>query len=185
MLHDLGYADDAAFIADALDKLVHWARQLRGHYNSWGLVLSVDKTEALTSQPGVLPPNINLDPSGRSSVRFTKSFKYLGAVVTPDGQCAKDIIQRIDLARKAFWRLASSVWNVSQLSLHTKIRVYRSCVLSVLLYGAESWTTTFVTRRQLEQFQMTCLRKITKGSPLGDTLSLSCEASVGTSGSNN
>ena len=26
---------------------------------------------------------------------------------------------------------------------------------------------------------------ITKGSPLGDTLSLSCEASVGTSGSNN
>ena len=25
----------------------------------------------------------------------------------------------------------------------------------------------------------------TKGSPLGDTLSLSCEASVGTSGSNN
>ena len=27
-------------------------------------------------------------------------------------------------------------------------------------------------------------RLITKGSPLGDTLSLSCEASVGTSGSN-
>ena len=27
--------------------------------------------------------------------------------------------------------------------------------------------------------------EITKGSPLGDTLSLSCEASVGTSGSNN
>ena len=26
---------------------------------------------------------------------------------------------------------------------------------------------------------------ITKGSPFGDTLSLSCEASVGTSGSNN
>ena len=26
---------------------------------------------------------------------------------------------------------------------------------------------------------------VTKGSPLGDTLSLSCEASVGTSGSNN
>ena len=29
------------------------------------------------------------------------------------------------------------------------------------------------------------LFKVTKGSPLGDTLSLSCEASVGTSGSNN
>ena len=27
--------------------------------------------------------------------------------------------------------------------------------------------------------------QVTKGSPLGDTLSLSCEASVGTSGSNN
>ena len=28
-------------------------------------------------------------------------------------------------------------------------------------------------------------QEFTKGSPLGDTLSLSCEASVGTSGSNN
>ena len=31
----------------------------------------------------------------------------------------------------------------------------------------------------------TCFGIVTKGSPLGDTLSLSCEASVGTSGSNN
>ena len=29
------------------------------------------------------------------------------------------------------------------------------------------------------------MNHFTKGSPLGDTLSLSCEASVGTSGSNN
>ena len=35
-------------------------------------------------------------------------------------------------------------------------------------------------------FDLLYLPKLfTKGSPLGDTLSLSCEASVGTSGSNN
>ena len=48
--------------------------------------------------------------------------------------------------------------------------VEQDCILphSAVTWGNKSWHP-----------------EITKGSPLGDTLSLSCEASVGTSGSNN
>ncbi|CAK9054019.1 LINE-1 retrotransposable element ORF2 protein, partial [Durusdinium trenchii] len=49
MLHDLGYADDAAFIADTYEQLASWARALQAHYSTWGLSLSVAKTEALTT----------------------------------------------------------------------------------------------------------------------------------------
>ena len=71
-----------------------------------------------------------------------------------------DISRRLDLARKAFWQLTANVWDVAQLALSTKLRVYRACMLSVLLYGAETWTTTFTCRRKLEKFHMQCLRKI-------------------------
>lgn len=43
MLHELGYADNMAFLADTVDKLRIWAKGLQRHYDRWGLVLSVEK----------------------------------------------------------------------------------------------------------------------------------------------
>ena len=167
MLHDLGYADDAAFLADTYERLASLSRDLRSHYTSWGLTLAVAKTEALTTGAGAMPPPIPVPLSGVSSelrpedmIHFTSCFKYLGSQISTQGDCVQEIMTRLDLARKAFWRLTSHVWDVAQLSLHTKLRVYRACVLSVLLYGAESWTTTFTCRHRLEKFHMRCLRKI-------------------------
>ena len=124
--------------------------------------MSVEKTEALGSQ-GDSPSHIRVDEvDGFDKVKFTKNFEYLGADVCTRQGCEDDITRRIDKARKAFRRLASSVWDVKQLSLSVTIRAYRACVISVLLYGCETWTTTFQCRNKLEQFQMMCLGKITK-----------------------
>jgi len=32
------------------------------------------------------------------------------------------------------------VWRQGSLSLHTKFRLYSACVMTVLLYGSETWT---------------------------------------------
>ena len=161
-LSDLGYADDAAFLTDTYEKLVTTIEGLQALYKQWGLTMSVEKTEALVSQ-GELPPPIKVEETdGFDKVYFKKNFEYLGADVSTKQGCEDDITLRIDKARKAFWRLASSVWDVTQLSLTVKMRVYRACVISVPLYGCETWTTTFRCRKKLEQFQMMCLRKISK-----------------------
>jgi len=46
------------------------------------------------------------------------------------------------------------------LSLQTKIRLYNALVISVLLYGSETWTLLKADERQLEAFHMNCQQRI-------------------------
>ena len=46
------------------------------------------------------------------------------------------------------------------MSLQTKIRLYNAVVISVLLYGSETWTLLKADERRLEAFHMNCQRRI-------------------------
>ena len=46
--------------------------------------------------------------------------------------------------------------------MSTKMYVFRASVISTLLYGCETWTTTFQTRRKLRGFIMMCLPVISR-----------------------
>ena len=63
-------------------------------------------------------------------------FTYLGSI--NDKQCGTDadIKARIGKARRTCLQL-KNIWSSKVLSLHTKIRLLNSNVMSVLLYGAE------------------------------------------------
>ena len=54
--------------------------------------------------------------------------------------------------KKVFWS--------ANLSKATKMRVFQTLVLSVLLYGAETWTITQKDLRKLRTFHVKCLRDI-------------------------
>jgi len=69
------------------------------------------------------------------------------------------MFRRIGLASSVMGQL-TSVWGQSRLSLCTKLRLYNALVVSVLLYGAETWTLTKSDKQNLESFQMSCLRRI-------------------------
>ena len=64
----------------------------------------------------------------------TKTFTYLGSIVKQDGGTNKDIQSRLSRASNAF-RSLNAVWRSSQYSSKTKLKLYKSCVLSTLLYG--------------------------------------------------
>jgi len=44
--------------------------------------------------------------------------------------------------------------------MHTKMRLYNALVISVLLYGSETWTLRKADERRLEAFHMNCQRRI-------------------------
>ena len=52
------------------------------------------------------------------------------------------------------------VWRQRNLSLVTKLRLYESCVLSVLLYCAETWTLLKADVNRLQAFHMRSLRRL-------------------------
>ncbi len=70
-----------------------------------------------------------------------------------------DIQQRINKARGAFSRL-KNVWRASNINLHLKIKLFNSCVKSILLYGCETWFVTNKTTQKLQAFVNRCLRNI-------------------------
>ena len=52
------------------------------------------------------------------------------------------------------------VWSNKKLTENTKIQVYRTCLLSTLMYGGEFWILHVRQERKLNTFHMRCLRRI-------------------------
>ena len=86
-------------------------------------------------------------------------FDYLGSRLASDGDAERDVKARIGKAQYAFASLRN-IWKAKHISTATKIRIYRSKVLSILLYGSESWKVTTVINHKIETFQNKCLRRI-------------------------
>ena len=54
----------------------------------------------------------------------------------------------------------NKVWRQTRLQLQTKLRLYQTCILSILLYGSETWTLLQEDLRKLEVFHMRSQRII-------------------------
>ena len=66
----------------------------------------------------------------------------------------------ISKAARAFGCLQKSNFQDHRLSVETKRRVYEAAVLSVLLYGAETWSIKAESVRRLRSFHNRCIRTI-------------------------
>ena len=63
------------------------------------------------------------------------------------------------MTRQVMKDLDSSIWR-SRLSLRTKLRLYNTFVLPVLLYGSETWTVTQADAAKLDAVDQFCLRRL-------------------------
>ena len=88
-----------------------------------------------------------------------ENFVYLGGTIAEDGTCGEDIKTRVRKAGAAFQRL-NNIWTSKNISKQTKMQLYQSLILSILLYGAETWTTKKDDENRLNVFEMSCLRRI-------------------------
>ena len=66
-------------------------------------------------------------------------FNFLGSIITADGDCGHEIKRCLLLGRKVMTHL-DSVLKSRNITLPTKIRLVKDMVLSVVMYGYESWT---------------------------------------------
>ena len=87
-------------------------------------------------------------------------FVYLGSTITDNLSIDRELNKRIGKAAMTLSRLTKRVWSNNTLSDHTKVNVYKACVISTLLYGSESWTLHAHQKKRLNVFHMRCLRRI-------------------------
>ncbi|BHF81512.1 hypothetical protein SprV_0802464300 [Sparganum proliferum] len=157
-LTDLDYADDIALLASSFGDLQSMVSRVNEVAKSVGLSINAGKTKVFSS----CIPDQEKAPLGIDGCQLEEvdSFKYLGAMLLPNGQSKDDIVSRIDAARWVFSSLRKCLGNRRDLSIATKIRVYRASVRSVLLYGCECWALRVEDERKLEVFDHHCLRII-------------------------
>ena len=92
-------------------------------------------------------------------IKEVEELTYLGAKVNKDGGGMEDLQNRLSKARGAYVRLIK-IWNCKSISERTRIKLYKTLVLPVLMYGCETWKMTKSDEHVLPVFQNKCLRKI-------------------------
>jgi len=136
---DQAYADDGVLFTDCPSKWPEILTTFDAAAETMGLHTSWQKTKIQNIGHGAPPSSVYIQASGQT-VEAVDQFLYLGSTINfSDGRSTQEIHRRIGIASGIMGRLYN-VWQQSRLSLATKLRVYNSLVLSILLYGCETWT---------------------------------------------
>ena len=106
-----------------------------------------------------VPPVITIDNKPLNAV---KNFKYLGSIVSSNASMAAEITAQIAKATSVFGRLMKRLWTNRGIRLGTKIGVYKATVLTMLMYGCETWTLSSTHIDHLVKFYLSTLRKISR-----------------------
>ena len=122
----------------------------------FSLTISLKKTQVM-GQHVDSPPAISINDHELDVIH---DFVYLGSAISDTLSLDAELNRRIGKAATAMTRLTKKAWNNSKLTVHTKIQIYRACVVSTLLYGSESWTLRARQERRLNAFHMRSLRRI-------------------------
>ena len=122
----------------------------------FGLTISLAKTQVMGQDikeiPSLFIHNYKLE--------VVHEFVYLRSTITDNLSIDSELNKRIGKAAMTLSRLTKRVWSNNKLSDHTKVNVYKACVISTLLYGSESWTMHAHQEKKLNVFHMCCLRRI-------------------------
>ncbi|XP_053400610.1 uncharacterized protein LOC128557341 [Mercenaria mercenaria] len=130
-------------------------QKLKENASSIGLKISSRKTKVMRLNARIQTP-VKID---QTNIEDVETFTYLGGIITSKGGSDEDIDSRIGKGRNQFRRLRK-IWTSSIFSIQTKVKLFNSLVMSVLLYGSETWKATEQDKKKLDTFQNRCLRQI-------------------------
>ena len=98
-----------------------------------GLKLNIQKTKIMASGP------ITSWQRDGDMVETVSDFIFLGSKITADGDCSHEIKKRLLRGRKVMTNL-DSIFKSRNITLPTKVRLFKAMVFPVVMYGCESWT---------------------------------------------
>ena len=98
-----------------------------------GLKLNIQKTKIMASGPII---SWQIDGETMETVR---DFIFLGSKITAIGDCSREIKRHLLLGRKAMTNLNSMLIS-RDITLSTKVHIFKAMVFPVVMYGCESCT---------------------------------------------
>ena len=131
-INNLRYADDTTLMAESEEELKSLLMNMKEESEKVGLKLNIQKTKTMASSP------ITSWEIDGETVETVADFLLRGSKITVDGDCNHKIKRRLHLGRKVITNLDSI--KSRDITLPTKVHLLKAMVLSVVMYGCESWT---------------------------------------------
>lgn len=157
LLNHLAFADDVVLIASSMDQAQNMFAKLENVGAKVGLQINYSKTKIM--KIGYISDDIRCDKTligmdGCSTINQVEEFCYLGSHLR---SCARDFASRRALAFDALnklWR----VWK-SNISRECRVRLFKSLVESIYLYGMETYSLTKTLIKRIDGGYSLMLRK--------------------------
>ena len=94
----------------------------------------------------------------RETMETVRDFILGGPKITADGDCSREIKKHLLLGRKAMTNL-DSIFKSKDITLSTKIRIFKVMVFPVVMYRCESWTIKQADYQRTDAFKLWCWRR--------------------------
>ncbi|KAJ4437943.1 hypothetical protein ANN_13882 [Periplaneta americana] len=159
-LHQLPvYADNVTVLGENPQSIRENTGILLEASKEIGLEVNPEKTKyMIMSRDENIVRNGNIK-IGNLSFEEVEMFKYLGATVTNINDTREEIKHRINMGNACYFSV-EKLLSSSLLSKNLKVRIYKTVILPVVLYGCETWTRTLREEQRLRVFENKVLRKI-------------------------
>jgi hypothetical protein len=116
--------------------------------------MNVEKTRVIRSSRQPSPALFMRDQKQMENAEY---FKHLGRMITNDARCTCKIKTSNTMAKAALNKKMSLT-----LGLHLRKKSVTCYILSIALYGTETWILWKVDQKHLEGFEMRCWRRMGK-----------------------
>ena len=130
-INNLRYADDTTFMAETEEELKSLLMKVKEESEKGGLKLHIQKTKIMASGP------IASWQIDGETIETVRDFILGGSKITADGDCSHEIKRRLLLRRKVMINL-DSIFKSRDITLPTKVRLVKTMVFPVVMYGCES-----------------------------------------------
>ena len=132
-INNLRYADDTTLMAEIEEELKRLLMKVKEESEKVGLKFRIQKTKIMASGP------ITSWQIGGETVETVTNFILGGSKITADGDCSHEIKRRLLFGRKVMTNL-DSILKRRDITLPTKVHLFKAMVFPVVMYGCESWT---------------------------------------------
>jgi hypothetical protein len=105
----------------------------------------------IMSQEQNAEQNSNIQ-TGNKSVETVEQFKYLGTTPMNQNPIHEEITSRLK-SGNACYHSVQNLLSSSLLLKNAKVKVYRTIILPVVLYGCETWSFTLREEYRLRVFE--------------------------------
>ena len=97
----------------------------------------------------------------RGTMETVRDFIFWGSKITADGDCSHEIKKCFLLGRKAMSNL-DSILKSRDITLPTKVCLFKAMVFPVVMYGYENWTVKKAEHQRIDAFELWCWRRLLK-----------------------